>query len=162
MSNDKPSRHIQFWDTIAVTALPPGWVNIWRNADGTEYIEPCPAMLLQECRERSIVWDVPQPDGTTKIRSQDIKETQPYETRVVYAQSEPDSASIVDIDNYAGYLRTEYRAPDSGILCALRNAVLDGNESRALSIAALVWGAEPDRPAPTIGNVAHRTVEEKN
>ena len=110
-ANDKPIRSVDYWDTIQVTALPPGWVNIWQLEDGREHAEPCPALLLQECRNRLNIWEVPQPDGTTKTRHQDAKQTPPYDTRVVYAQSEPDVPLVVDTQNdYFGYLRTEYRA----------------------------------------------------
>lgn len=42
-----------YWTTIAVTALPPGWVNVSENSspdiDGTLlFAYPCPAVLLQE------------------------------------------------------------------------------------------------------------------
>ena len=51
------------WVTVAVTVLPPGWRNVFFDADGTPDAHPCPAALLQENR------------GTEP----------PYETRVVFA-----------------------------------------------------------------------------
>lgn len=37
-----------YWRTISVSPLPPGWVTVWENEDGTFWTEPCPALLLQE------------------------------------------------------------------------------------------------------------------
>jgi hypothetical protein len=49
-------RDVDNWTTIAVTALPPGWITISRYDDGTVEVLPCPALLLQECISRTEVW----------------------------------------------------------------------------------------------------------
>jgi hypothetical protein len=39
------------WQTCAVTALPPGWLNVYRapgDATASFVVSPCPAILLQE------------------------------------------------------------------------------------------------------------------
>lgn len=109
MNNDKPARLSEHWTTIAVTALPPGWVNVWRQSDGTEYAEPCPAMLLQECRTRTKTWTETRPDGTPNPRYVELEATSPYDTRVIYGQNEPDcGATIYPVDD-PQYLRTEFR-----------------------------------------------------
>jgi hypothetical protein len=40
------------WTTIAFTALPPGWFNYYRRADGTYWTDPCPGILIQEGFDR--------------------------------------------------------------------------------------------------------------
>lgn len=109
MSTDDRPRISQDWTTVAVTALPPGWVNVWRNPDGTEFAEPCPAILLQECRARTKSWNEPRPDGTPNLRIVELEVRVPYETRVIYGQTEPDcGAAIYPIED-TFYLRTEFR-----------------------------------------------------
>lgn len=41
--NDRPE-----WRDIAFTALPPGWVNVYENTDGTHLVLPCPGVILRE------------------------------------------------------------------------------------------------------------------
>jgi hypothetical protein len=58
------------WQTIAVTALPPGWVNVYKGPDETSYrVESCPGILVQE---------------RLKHNGHDLTERQ---TRAVYAAS---------------------------------------------------------------------------
>jgi hypothetical protein len=95
------------WRTVSVTALPPGWVNVFREDDGTEFTEPCPALLLQELVNETERWDEPVGDGTYHLRSVDYPAEEPRSTRAVYgsfdgAELEP----ATDADNYCG---TEWR-----------------------------------------------------
>lgn len=41
-------RSAQAWRTIAVTTLPGGWCNTYRTENGDVFIEPAPALLLQQ------------------------------------------------------------------------------------------------------------------
>ncbi|MGV9868097.1 hypothetical protein [Rhodococcus koreensis] len=116
----RPTRVVDHWTTVQVAPLPAGWVHVWRNNDGTEHTEPCPAILLQECRERENVWDLP---GTypKQIRCEDVPVTPPYDTRAVYAVTEWESALLDTPDLYLNnYVRTEYRAPVGDLAEALR------------------------------------------
>lgn len=55
------TRYVQHWETVAATALPAGWLNVWRAEDGGLYLAPCPALLVQELRETTKCWDEPAP-----------------------------------------------------------------------------------------------------
>lgn len=47
----RAGQHDDSYETVAVTALPPGWRNVYRREDGTlDDSDPCPAILLQERR----------------------------------------------------------------------------------------------------------------
>lgn len=37
------------WRTVDAVALPAGWCNEYDTGDSDRFIEPCPALLLQEC-----------------------------------------------------------------------------------------------------------------
>lgn len=43
------------WRTIGVTALPAGWCNQYRTNDGGGFIEPVPALLLQQSGDETRV-----------------------------------------------------------------------------------------------------------
>ena len=73
------------WETIAVTPLPPGWRNVYRDDDGALHATPCPAILLQENRGTTKAWDEPQGDGPPLRRSHFTAAEPPYETRAVFA-----------------------------------------------------------------------------
>ena len=64
----------EHWTTIGVTALPPGWINVFEGGDGF-FTAPCPAVLLQERQE----------DGER-------------ETRVIAAGFASDSGELEDVD----------------------------------------------------------------
>jgi hypothetical protein len=51
------------WETVAVTALPPGWRNVYRGRDGSPVVAEAPAILLQERRRTVTVLERPGPDG---------------------------------------------------------------------------------------------------
>lgn len=105
----RPSRTIEHWTTVQVAPLPAGWVHIWRRNDDTEVIEPCPAILLQECRERQDVWDLPGA-YPKQVRCEDVPVSPPYDTRAVFAVVDPESAELDTPDLYRdNYVRTEYR-----------------------------------------------------
>jgi hypothetical protein len=48
MSKHTTDRPAQEWRTIAVIALPAGWANQYRTDNGAAFIEPAPALLLQQ------------------------------------------------------------------------------------------------------------------
>jgi hypothetical protein len=84
---------MQVWRTIAVTALPTGWRNVYRDDD--ELMQtPCPAMLLQE-----YVADT----GPTPT-SPDVPCKQPYQTRVVFADY--DGVNIMPANDASNYVET--------------------------------------------------------
>lgn len=100
--------------TVSVTALPPGWMNVWRLNDGTEFVEPCPALLLQEHRETDLVWNTPE---HSRVHYETVTETPPYDTRTVFAAAE--DGELVPVDDHSGYIRTEYRDPNEPLYAAL-------------------------------------------
>lgn len=95
-------RRIENWTTVAVTALPPGWRNVYVLDDGTVTSYACPAMLLQENRADSESWEIQTPTGPSRA-CRKIELEPPYDTRVVYAEDEDgwiDAAN--NTGNYAG------------------------------------------------------------
>ncbi|WP_139813329.1 hypothetical protein [Prescottella equi] len=112
MSAPRPNRIVEHYVTVSVIPLPLGWVNVWTLKDGSELAEPCPALLHQEHRETDHVWDITHPDGRPGIRSETYPEEPPYDTRTVFAVIEGDT--LMPPDNYSGYERAEYRAPQEG------------------------------------------------
>ena len=92
-------RHIQHWITVAVTALPPGWRNRFRDDDGSIHSSDCPALLVQEHRMTTYCWDEP-PRGE---HTEDEREQPPYATRVVFADNDAGELTAAkEIDNYIG------------------------------------------------------------
>jgi len=81
------------WQTCAVTALPTGWVNVYKSQDGTWWTEPCPAILVQEkvVNVRCFNGDAMEYGGFERI------------TRTVYATAEigcPGQLVAVGRDTY--------------------------------------------------------------
>lgn len=81
----KPSRHVEHWETVQVTALPTGWVNVFTVEGGGEMRASCPAVLLQEHRATDEYWDIHSPDGGHEVRMRTIRKEPPYGTRTVFA-----------------------------------------------------------------------------
>jgi hypothetical protein len=108
MTASKPSKHrIEHWTTVAVTALPIGWRNVWRDTDTTELIiEACAAVLLQETRAYTLRIDHPNSDGTYRPEFRDGTLDPPYETRAVFAQHTEFAGYLdpVEVDLSIGYL----------------------------------------------------------
>lgn len=100
----RPDRIVSHWETIAVTALPPGWRNVYTQSDDTETTSPCPAILLQEHRLDSHCWDIPRADGTMSLHFQDKPCEQPYETRAVFADF--DGGNLEPVNDVGNYSRT--------------------------------------------------------
>lgn len=93
--------HVEHWTTVAVTALPPGWVNVYA-VNGKEFKEMCPALLLQEHRETNHAGD------ERNVTS----EKMPYDTRVVFAAT----ADVNGLDaacDVGNYIRTEFLGSDT-------------------------------------------------
>lgn len=99
-----PDRTIEQWETIAVTALPTGWRNVYKNEDGSVHVEPCPGLLLQEHRSTDRVWDEPAEDAPYRIRTKATQHEAPYDTRVVFAAFE--QASLEPADTCLNYAAT--------------------------------------------------------
>jgi len=68
------------WHTIAVTVLPPGWVNVYGDDDGALITSPCPAILLE------------------------ARHGDEYETRAVYANAE--RGELLPARDTANYVTT--------------------------------------------------------
>jgi hypothetical protein len=99
MTGRKPDRYVHHWETVAVTALPPGWYNVYHD-DGAHQSSPCPALLTQEHRETVECWDVQSDDGKI-VRTRTVSLTAPYEVRVVFADHEAGSLyPVTEIGNY--------------------------------------------------------------
>lgn len=103
MTTGKPERTIEYWETVAVTALPPGWRNVYAQDDGSEEYTPCPAILLQEHRYDEI-WSGEEQAGL-RVRRKNI--VPPYETRAVYA----DDQGSGWLDRAEDAIRTEWSQP---------------------------------------------------
>jgi hypothetical protein len=101
---------VELWTTIAVTALGPGWENVFAgdcegDGDGL-VVTPCPAVLLQELRETSQWWDEPTGDPATgrfRRRSRSKHLQAPYDTRVVFADLDDCGGldAACDVSNYS-------------------------------------------------------------
>lgn len=91
------------WQTVAVTALPAGWRNIYRQNDGTVMTTTCPAILLQEGRGEIVSWDEQQ-DGRIVRRSREEKFDPPFLTRAVFADC--DRAELLPADDASNYEQT--------------------------------------------------------
>lgn len=89
--------YVEHWTTVAVTALPPGWFNVYRDDDDSEMVEPCPALLLQENREVSHAGEVRNVE----------KQEPPYDTRVAFGDAS--GGTVEPACEVSNYLRTEYR-----------------------------------------------------
>lgn len=92
-STDDRRKVVMCWETVAVTALPPGWRNAFKCVASDDGIvrKPCPAILLQECRSETESWDEPNVEtgGAPFVRrfTETIHEP-PFETRAVFADFE--------------------------------------------------------------------------
>jgi len=106
--------YITTWETIAVTALPPGWRNRYRDDDGTHHETPCPAILLQEDRGTTKAWDELQGDGQPpRRRSHFTAAEPPYETRAVFADW--DGGELCPANDASNYAETHPpSSPDTG------------------------------------------------
>jgi len=103
MSDQLVKHTIEIWETVAVTALPPGWRNVYTHDDGGISIEDCPAILLQENRITEHCRDKVGADGQIYLESDLARHEPPYETRAVYATSQDDGwlTPVDEIGNYA-------------------------------------------------------------
>lgn len=93
-------RQVEDWETVTVTALPPGWRNQYKQDDGSIEANDSPALLLQELRMITYAWDA---DPPRLVHTEDRHERAPYRTRVVFANhdnGELDAAP--EISNYVG------------------------------------------------------------
>jgi len=96
-------RHVEVWETVAVTALPPGWRNVFSDIDDSRaaHESPCPAVLLQELREGHRAEDVPMAGGQVDVKTTVTRYDPPYETRVVFADwGEGELSPAHEIGNY--------------------------------------------------------------
>jgi hypothetical protein len=82
------------WVTVAVTALPSGWRNVYRDKNGAVTTSSCAAILLQE--ERYIIFGSTGPSS-----DREDTERYPYATRVVCAAfTGRGLEATVDLTNY--------------------------------------------------------------
>lgn len=93
MAASQPSGQYVHWETIAVESLPTGWRNAYADDDGSIQYYPCPALLLQEARR-------------TARGSITENHKAPYQTRVVFADFERDSAELHPANIAGNYVRT--------------------------------------------------------
>lgn len=98
-------RWIENWETVAVTALPPGWRNVYRDDNGGLFTDHCPALLLQEHRSDTECWDEPQGDGQpARFSKREKARESPYQTRVVFAADQ--GGWLDDATEVANYAHT--------------------------------------------------------
>jgi hypothetical protein len=76
-------RRYECWTEVGFTALPIGWVNVFKNKDGTYYTEPCPGVLIQEATTYDQWWDEEHEDGRVEKRAKENCKM-PRETRAVF------------------------------------------------------------------------------
>lgn len=98
------SKLVQNWDDIGFTALPHGWINVWKLDDGTHFTEPCPGVLLQECTTARRCWTEENADGSPRFRSR--SEVQERETRTVFAYREEGVSYLQPVDESGSYVMT--------------------------------------------------------
>lgn len=102
MNERKYTGSMTDWVTIAVTALPIGWINVYRGEDDDYLIEPCPALALEEATEYTRFW--------TDENGRHLQETLSCrrQTRTIFLGVEGGSAELVDVGagNYL-YTTTE-------------------------------------------------------
>lgn len=100
------TRTAEQWETISVTALPPGWANAYEleTEDGATLHVPCPALLLQELR--SVTHCTDTLDATGNVVHAQTKEEAlepPYRTRVEAGDASEGWVQIAsDAGNYLG------------------------------------------------------------
>lgn len=103
-------RVVENWETIAVTPLPLGWVNVFKQDDGTEVAVPCPGVLLQELRSVTHCVDELDAEG----RAVDMKFTEetlepPYQTRAEAGDFEGGWMCVAsDTGNYLRTVTEDY------------------------------------------------------
>ena len=78
MTDTKPEE----WETVTVTALPLGWLYVYRSDQDAFHTEPCPAILLQKFNSTETWLD--RPSGSRDIPHQWMEQHR-RGTRVVYA-----------------------------------------------------------------------------
>jgi hypothetical protein len=89
------------WTDIAFTALPQGWVNVFKY-DGEHYTEPCPGVLTQEAVTATHIWTEEHEDGRTDFRQQ--KHDIDRATRTVFADH--DGGELMEVDMRGDYVTT--------------------------------------------------------
>lgn len=103
MTHEPAGRFALEWETVAVSPLPPGWFTRYKQDDGSEGVEPCAALLLQEHRRTTKYWDEPVGDGTFRVQSETRPEAPPYSTRVVFSGNEiGELGPADDVGNFIG------------------------------------------------------------
>ncbi|GIH25142.1 hypothetical protein Aph01nite_34520 [Acrocarpospora phusangensis] len=138
-------RRHDIWTTIAVTALPAGWRNAFTDdddddADGSLFINPCPAILLQECRAVRVLNEIPGGDVFRYEPRIELKDS-PYETRAVFADNDQgELRPVADISNYAGTY-----APDAELPTAPQAPETSGvRKQQAVDITEFSLDKTPD------------------
>lgn len=95
------------WVDVAFTALPAGWVNVFKNSDGLHYTEPCPGVLIQESTTYDKWWDEERDDGRVQLRSQRNCEKTDREVRAVFVCAGYIGESYLrPVDDEPGYVVT--------------------------------------------------------
>jgi len=88
----RPCARIANWQDVSFTPLA-GWINVYKEPDGTYWTGPCPGVLLQEATTETIVW----PDRSETKRIQ--RETQ---TVFVATPTMDDGPSLCSQDTLDG------------------------------------------------------------
>ena len=96
---------VEHWRTIGVTALPPGYCNLYKEREGgADILSPCPALLLQELLYTGESWDAPAAKEGHFRRAEVHKhdKDKPCPTRVVFADTDEFGylSPACDISNY--------------------------------------------------------------
>jgi hypothetical protein len=88
------------WRTLAVTALPPGWVNVFRDDDGKLFAYATPAMLLQEIVREVRSWEEHVGDGNWRYQESvtDCENVSTRHTRVIIGSFDAGMGEVVAED----------------------------------------------------------------
>ncbi len=103
-----PLKHfVEDWYTVAVTALPDGWRNVYLDAKtGTLIVTACPALLLQELRSTARTQQIPGPPGQWRLDRHVEHHESPFDTRVAYAEDDETGGLGAAVDLADDYQRT--------------------------------------------------------
>lgn len=121
-------RCLDWWTTIAVVPLPPGWVNqfecVDEDDDEIEYVySDSPAILLQENRSSTECWEVVI-DGEVRLRSRDIDHDPPFPTRATFGEV-VEALGIHPAVETGGYVTTEFKGARAAECNSMEKQLID-------------------------------------
>ena len=98
--------HEEIWRTVSVTALPLGWRNVFRQADGPLVSYASPALLLQEHIRDETRTYYRKEDGKPWISTEINHMEKPFVTRVIFAHYLVDDCELEVPNASSSYVGT--------------------------------------------------------